>query len=92
MAINLHWHRFPSCGTQHNTACSTIAGTETNCIQATTGPHRGEWGCVHVTGATISPQELTEFVDLLFRELAEADVPVQQAQTDRDMSVQQPRE
>ena len=73
MPVRLHWHRFPGCGTEHNTACSSVEGRMASCTQAETGPHRGEWGCVHVIGERIELTDLTALVEDLFRELAGPD-------------------
>lgn len=70
MAVKLHFHRFPGCGTTHNTACSTVAGVETNCIQAEHGPKKGQWACIHVTGESISVREFSSVISELFIELS----------------------
>ena len=71
MAVKLHFHSFPGCGTTHNTACSTIAGVETNCFQAEQGPNKGQWACFHVTGESISIREFTSIINELSGALSE---------------------
>ena len=78
MAINIHYHRFPGCGTKHNTACSTVNGRETNCFQALHGAHRGEWACIHVTGEGITIREFQEFMSQLAIDLQDNDREQQQ--------------
>ena len=72
MPVNLHFHDFPGCGTKHNSSCQTIKGTETNCFQATQGPHRGEWACFHVEGEGITKREFQNVISELFEKLNDA--------------------
>ena len=64
MSIVFHIHEFPSCGTTHNTACSTVAGStwQHNCLQIESGRNRGEFGCIHVSPNGMSREE-TEFIE-----------------------------
>lgn len=52
MAVRIHWHRHPGCGTKHNTACDEMPGgraSERSCTMARDIPgKKGEYGCVHV--------------------------------------------
>ncbi len=62
MSVKLHFHRYPSCGTTCNTACDSVEGTCTTCTMVKTGPHKGEFGCIHVVGESISVEELGKLV------------------------------
>jgi hypothetical protein len=51
--IHIHFHRFPKCGTEMNSACSADVGNipMTACEPAS-GKNRGQFGCVHVDANT----------------------------------------
>lgn len=49
MAIRVHYHRYPGCGTIHNSACSGYPNGDVCDGPWPSGPHRGLWVCVHAS-------------------------------------------
>jgi len=59
MAVCFHYHRFPSCGTTHNTACSTACPNTPDICFGPLGPrnpHAGEYACLHSDRATTTDE------------------------------------
>jgi hypothetical protein len=66
MAFVFHIHTSPSCETTHNTACSSVDGSDWDhsCVQITSGRNRGKFGCIHR-----NPQGLTRDEEIFISDL-----------------------
>ncbi|UCD15005.1 MAG: hypothetical protein JSV34_04590 [Candidatus Omnitrophota bacterium] len=67
MAVKLHFHRHPGCGTTCNSACGELEGICTSCTMVDQGPHKGEYGCVHVIDEKITVEDLKKLVNELIK-------------------------
>jgi hypothetical protein len=67
MAFVFHIHTFPSCETTHNTACSSVDGSDWDhsCIQIESGRNRGKFGCIHRNPHGLSHEEEIFISDLI---------------------------
>jgi hypothetical protein len=63
MPISIHYHRFPSCGEEHNTACDGYPnGDVCSGPLGPLNPHAGEFACVH-SGRAVSREQVFRFIE-----------------------------
>jgi hypothetical protein len=67
MVFVFHMPTFPSCETTHNTACSSVDGSDWDhsCMQIESGRNRGKFGCIHRNPQGLSHEDEIFISDLI---------------------------